>query len=197
MTTVKPVKTRRRGAALEQAIIEVAWDLLVAHGYTLLTMEMVAGAARTSRSVLARRWNSKAALVLAAIKYQLSRQPPQVPDQGDVRTELLAYLQRLGDLAPIFTTVNGLLANEMFRKAFATPEEVRRALSAGRTDNLTVILDRAVARGEIDPDKLIPPVRTLVRDLLRHHVMMHRAAPPEQLRLAWVDCIFLPLVRRA
>src|SRR5690606_20632369 len=111
--------------------------------------------------------------------------------------ELLEYLQRLGNFAPIFATVNALLSNDMFRKAFATPEEVRRALSAGRTDNLSVILDRAVARNEIDPDKLIPPVKTLLRDLLRHHVMMHRVAPPEQLRIAWVDSIFLPLVRRA
>lgn len=196
MIIAKSVKTRRRGATLEQAIIEVAWDRLVEHGYTSLTMEMVARAAHTSRSVLARRWNSKASLVLAAIKYQLSKHPPQVPDQGDVRAELLEYLQRLGSFAPIFTTINALLSNEMFRKAFATPEEVRRALSAGRTDYLSVILDRAVARNEIDPDKLTPPIKTLVRDLLRQHVMMHRAAPPEQLLVAWVDSIFLPLVRR-
>lgn len=197
MAIAKSVKTRRRGARLEQAIIEVAWDRLVEHGYTSLTMEMVASAAHTSRSVLARRWNSKAALVLAAIEYQLSRHPPQVRDQGDVRAELLEYLQRLGQFAPIFATINALLSNDMFRKAFATPEEVRRALSAGRTDNLSVILDRAVARNEIDPDKLIPPVKTVVRDLLRHHVMMHRVAPSEQLCAAWVDSIFLPLVRRS
>lgn len=194
MTTVKSVKTRRRGARLEQAIIEVAWDRLVAHGYTSLTMEMVAGAAQTSRSVLARRWNSKAALVLAAIEYQLSRHPLQVSDRGDVRAELLEYLQRLGTLAPILATIVTLLGNEMFRKAYATPEEVRRVLTAGRTDNLAVILERAVARGEVDPDKLIPPVRTLLRDLMRQHVMMHRAAPSEQLCATWVDAIFLPLV---
>ena len=197
MTTVKSVKTRRRGARLEQAIIEVAWERLVEHGYTSLTMEMVASAAHTSRSVLARRWNSKAALVLAAIEYQLSQHPLQVPDRGDVRAELLEYLQRLGTLTPIMATIVTLLANEMFRKAYATPEDVRRALTAGRTDNLAVILERAVARGEVDPDKLIPPVRALIRDLMRQHVMMHRAAPSEQLFTAWVDAIFLPLVRCA
>ncbi|AFK64412.1 TetR family transcriptional regulator [Advenella kashmirensis WT001] len=105
----------------------MAWDKLVEHGYTSLTMEMVASAALTSRSVLARRWTSKAALVMAAIKYQLSRQPPQVSDQGDVRVELLEYLQRLGNFAPIFATVNACCRTT----CFARPS-LRRKRSGGR-----------------------------------------------------------------
>jgi len=197
MALAKPVKTRRRGATLEQAIINVAWKKLLEHGYTNLTMEMIAVAARTSRSVLARRWESKPALVLAAIGHQLAKHPLQVPDMGDLRSELLEYLKRLGSLAPIFSTVNALLENEAFRKKFASPADLRIALSAGQPDNLALIYERAAIRGEMDLNKLNPAIQTLLRDLLRHHVMMYRCAPPESLRVAWVDTVFLPLVRPA
>ncbi len=197
MALVKPVKTRRRGATLEHAIINVAWKKLLEHGYTNLTMEMIATAANTSRSVLARRWESKSALILAALQHQLAKHPRHVPDMGDVRSELLEYLNRLGVFAPIFATINALFENEAFRKKFASPAELRMALRAGRPDNLDLIYERAAVRGEIDPNKINPVIQTLLRDLLRHHVMMYRCAPPESLRIAWVDSVFLPLVRPA
>jgi len=197
MALAKPVKTRRRGATLEHAIINVAWKKLHEHGYTNLTMEMIATAANTSRSVLARRWESKPMLVLAALQHQLAKHPRHVPDMGDVRSELLEYLNRLSVFAPIFSTVNALLENEAFRKKFASPAELRMALRAGQPDNLDLIYERAAIRGEIDPNKINPAIQTLLRDLLRHHVMMHRCAPPESLRIAWVDTVFLPLVRPA
>lgn len=197
MTLAKPIKTRRRGATLEQAIINVAWKKLLEHGYTNLTMDMIATAAHTSRSVLARRWENKPALVLAAIKHQLEKDPRHVTDMGDVRSELLAYLNRLGVHAPIFSTVTALLENEAFRKKFASPAELRMALRAGQPDNLDLIYERAAVRGEIDPNKLNPAIRTLLRDLVRHHVMMYRSAPAESLCIAWVDTVFLPLVQPA
>ena len=46
--------TRRRGTALEAALLEAAWDELSEVGYAALTMEGVAARARTSRAVLYR-----------------------------------------------------------------------------------------------------------------------------------------------
>jgi len=48
--------TRRRGAELEAALLDAAWDELQAVGYAGLTMEAVADRAGTSRAVLYRRW---------------------------------------------------------------------------------------------------------------------------------------------
>ncbi|MFF0588188.1 hypothetical protein ACFYWD_19660 [Streptomyces sp. NPDC003781] len=44
--------TRRRGAALENAITDVAWDVLVEHGYNGFAYEAVAARDGTSKPVL-------------------------------------------------------------------------------------------------------------------------------------------------
>ncbi|TEA77217.1 TetR/AcrR family transcriptional regulator [Allopusillimonas ginsengisoli] len=196
MSTSKSVKTRRRGAELEQAIIEVAWSLLLKHGYSGLTMEAVASAAHTSRSVLARRWRNKADLAVAAIQQQLVKHSVEPADRGDVRAELLDYLDHLGSYAPTLLTVFSLLSSDAFRETYASANDLRRALTTGKTSQLALILRRAVDRQEIDPAKLVAPVDTLLIDLIRHHVLMNRKAPPKKLCAAWVDTIFLPLVRQ-
>ena len=54
--------TRRRGAALEKVLLQVAWEQLVAVGYKNFTLEAVADGARTSRPVIYRRWANRAEL---------------------------------------------------------------------------------------------------------------------------------------
>lgn len=56
------------------------------------------------------------------------------------------------------------------------------------------ILDRAVARGEIDPDRLTPRVRTVAFDLIRHELLMTLEPVQDATIIAIVDEIFLPLV---
>ena len=74
-------RTRRRGAELEQAILDAAWAELCEVGYTALTIEAVAKRAGTSKPVIYRRWPSRAHLVIAA----WARQQPietTTPDTG-------------------------------------------------------------------------------------------------------------------
>ncbi|MFD7947322.1 helix-turn-helix domain-containing protein, partial [Streptomyces sp. NPDC059744] len=63
----EPVRKRRRGAELETALLDAAWDELIAMGFEELTYEAVAARAGTSRAVLYRRWPTKRELVLAAL----------------------------------------------------------------------------------------------------------------------------------
>lgn len=189
------MKSRRRGACLEEAILEAAWAELEEHGYARLTMEAVAARAATSRPVVSRRWEGKAALAIAAIRLQMGRHPLEVADTGDLRAELLEYLEhasaRAAGIAAIFT----LFASEYFQETASSPQDLRAAIVAGNTGALGAILARAVQRGEIAPSKLVPPVDTLLGDLFRYHAIMTFSAPPPELRTAWVDDIFLPLVR--
>jgi AcrR family transcriptional regulator len=46
---------RRRGKALEDAVLDAAWSELLDAGYARFTMETVAARAHTSRPVLYRR----------------------------------------------------------------------------------------------------------------------------------------------
>ncbi|MBR0646616.1 TetR/AcrR family transcriptional regulator [Plastoroseomonas hellenica] len=190
------MKSRRRGASLEEAILEAAWAELVEHGYAGLTMEGVAARAATSRPVVSRRWEGKAALAIAAIRLQREKHPLDVADRGDLRAELLEFLERASALAMATAAIFTLFTSEYFRETASTPQDLRALLTAGNRGTLAAILDRAVQRGEIAPAKLAPPVGTLLGDLFRHHAIMTFSAPPPELRAAWVDDIFLPLVRR-
>lgn len=194
MPTPTSSKKRRRDGELENAIIEVAWAELLKRGYAGLTMESVASAARTSRPVLARRWNGKAALAVAAVRHQLASKPFQAPDRGNVRTELLEYLDQVSDLAAIINTVFSMLSDASFRESYPSAHELRQTLIDGRTDNLVLILHRAADRGEIDAAKLIPAVHSLLSDLIGHYILIHGKAPPKTLRATWVDALLLPLV---
>lgn len=186
---------RRRGAELEEAILEAAWGELTERGYASLTMEGVAARAGTSRPVLARRWDGKAPLVIASIRRQMMKYPLDVADRGDLRAELLEYLERASDRATGIAAAFTLFSSEYLHEIRSTPQDLRAALAAGERDVVAPILERAVRRGEIDRKNLIPPVSTLLGDLFRHHAIMHFSAPPPQLQAAWVDAIFLPLVR--
>jgi AcrR family transcriptional regulator len=190
------MKERRRGADLEEALLEAAWAEITERGYAGLTMEGVAARAGTSRPVIARRWDSKAELTIAAIKQQMGKYPMDVGDRGDVRTELLEFLERSSARSVGIAAAFTLFSSDYFQANSSTPQKFRAALTEGQTSPLAAILDRAVARGEIDREKLIPPIVSLLGDLFRHHAIMTFSPPPPALRTAWVDSIFLPLVRK-
>ena len=191
------MKERRRGSALEDAILDAAWVELDTHGYAGLTMEAVAVRAGTSRPVLARRWDTRAALAVAAIRRQVSRYPVEVGDRGDVRTELLELLERASERARASVAIFTLFATAYFGETGSSPLDLRDALIKGEADALAAIHDRAVRRGEIDVQKLVPPMTTLLNDLFRHYAVMTFTPPPPELRQAWVDDVFLPLVQPA
>ncbi|MCA6107459.1 TetR/AcrR family transcriptional regulator [Bradyrhizobium cenepequi] len=186
---------RRRGAELEEAILEAAWLELAEHGYAGFTMEAVAERAGTSRPVLARRWDGKAQLAVAAIRQEMTKHPVEVPDRGNVRTELLEFLERASDRASGVAAAFTLFASEYFAETSSAPKDLQAALIQGRAKALPAILERAVKRGEVDPKKLTPPVASLLGTLFREHVVMNFSAPPPNLRKAWVDTVFLPLVK--
>lgn len=186
---------RRRGAELERAILEAAWLELVEQGFNGLTMERVALRAGTSRPVLARRWNTKVELAVAAIRQQIEQYPLTVPDRGDLRTELLEFLDRASKRSTVTAIAFSLITSEYFAASATTPDELRATLTENEPIVLPVILERGIERGEIDHRRLTPVVASLPGDLFRHHVIMNFAAPSEALRREWVDDIILPLVR--
>jgi AcrR family transcriptional regulator len=191
------MKGRRRGADLEEALLDAAWEELTERGYARLTIENVAARADTSRPVFSRRWEGKAELAIAAIREQMARNPLGVDECGDLRTELLEYLEHASIRARGIAAVFTLISSEYFDGAASTPRDLREALAQGDAEVLAPILNRALARGEIDPNKLVPPINTLVTDLFRYYAIMNFEAPPPELRKFWVDKIFLPLVRPA
>lgn len=183
---------RRRGALLEDAILEAARAELVEHGYVGLTMEGVAARAQTSKPVVYRRWPSRAKLAVAAILRGL----PDVeaaPDTGALRTDLIQELRlmahRFDDLPQ--GALFGVLADSL-----AEPDVFRRLQEqvTGRLQEVTgLILRRAVERGEIRADRLTPRAVRAPQDLLRSELFLRGAAPPDEFIIETVDEVLLPL----
>jgi AcrR family transcriptional regulator len=187
-------KARRRGATLEAALLQAAWDELASAGYADFTLEAVAARAGTSPPVLARRWAGRAELVLAAVRRHAELTPVEVPDTGTLRGDVLALLRQVSARASEITGILSYLITDHFRET-GQPGTLRERLLAGPPTAMRRILDRAVERGEISPAVLGTRIASLPVDLIRHDLIMAQAPVPDATLTEVVDTIFLPLTR--
>jgi AcrR family transcriptional regulator len=187
-------KTRRRGEALEHALLDAAWAELQAAGYAGLTMEAVADRAGTSRAVLYRRWRNRPELVLAVIRRHRPMLSGEIPDTGSLRGDVLALLRRMtGRLAEIGPeTVYGLLGDYLSdADMFARSRDQLLSISA---EVMETILKRAADRGEARAG-VETRIATLPTALFRNELFLARTPPSEGTLVDIVDNVFLPLVR--
>jgi AcrR family transcriptional regulator len=192
--SASPPARRRRGAALEAAVLEAAWDELRAVGYPAFTLDGVAARAGTSRPVLARRWSSRTDLVVAAISQHAAGVMHDVPDTGTLRGDVLSALRQLSASASDMIGVLSFVFADYFDTTGLSPSDLREQILAGMPSRIDRIIQRAVERGEVDPDRLSPRVLSLPGDLVRHDVIMTQAPVPDDTLIEIVDRIFLPLV---
>jgi AcrR family transcriptional regulator len=186
-------RQRRRGEELEAALLEAAWDELVAVGFAKLTMESVAARARTGVAVLYRRWPRKDDLVVAAMGHYGATHPVDIPDTGSLRGDMLAFLANISDGRVGFTAIVSSVFAGLLADSGLTPAEVRNQILADRPLWSDEIFRRAHERGEIDLDRLPPAVLTMPFDLVRHDILMTmKPLPPERIT-SIVDDLFLPL----
>jgi AcrR family transcriptional regulator len=180
--------SRRRGAALEDALLQAASEELAAAGYANLTMEGVAARARTSKMVLYRRWHNRAELVLAVMRKRVVTVARDVPDTGELRGDVLALLRRLSQRYAEFgpDIIHGLMAelHDLPAEAFQAP-----------TEAMHTIMTRAAERGEVRMDGIPRRILSLPVDLARHELLVTHAPVPEAVLAEIVDDVFLPLVR--
>jgi AcrR family transcriptional regulator len=184
---------RRRGAKLDAALLEAAWDELRAVGYPRFTLDGVAARAGTSRPVLARRWPNRAELAVAAIRHHTPFAVP--PDTGTLRGDVLALLRQISAAASEIVGVLTFVFADYFNATGHPPSQIReRAIAAGGSI-MAAVIERAVERGEIDPHRLTPHIASLPVDLVRHDLIMNQAPVPDDTLIEIVDRIFLPLVQ--
>jgi len=204
-----PGPQRRRGAALEQALLEAAWEELKEVGYYNLTFDSVAARAGTSKAVLYRRWVNRFELTQAAMRAHRPLISSLTPDTGSLRGDVVALLEGmmmgLNDLQP--DIVWGMLMdaiNDDARQAYlreTLTNDAQRAFLLRRVRETTVVamtavLKQAESRGEVRVDAVPLRVMTLPFDLARHELLLTGRPLAHEAIIEIVDDIFLPLVTR-
>jgi AcrR family transcriptional regulator len=189
----QPVARRRRGAELEEALLEATWAELAEVGYGALTFDGVAQRAGTSRTVVYRRWPTKRELTEAAITFVGRRNKATVPNTGSLRKDMLAVMRhtnenRIGLMALMIAFLGGY-----FQETGTSPYDLRELVLDDGPTVLDVIVGQAVERGEVDRERLTPRVVTVAFDLFRHEALMRLGPVPDDVMVSIVDEVFLPL----
>lgn len=193
--TSESVPQRRRGAVLEKALLDAAWAELNQRGYDEFTIDAVAARAGTSRAVLYRRWPGKPELVHAALVNAVGEDPVVAPDTGSLRDDVIALLRqanrRRARLAVLLSTRLG----GFYRDAGTNLSELSAFVQGGRSGVLDEAIERAIARGEVEPGQISDRIARLPVDLFRHELLMTLKPLTDETIEEIVDTIFLPLVR--
>jgi AcrR family transcriptional regulator len=191
---------RKRGAALEEAILAAAYDELSEVGYTSFTVEAVAARARTGKASIYRRWPTKQELVLDTLCARLP-----TPEQCGLDIQLDDSVTTSDALYEVARAISNILrspAGDAMRtikcEATADPELARAIddrFQAPRREAMLDLLRRGVARGEVRPEAVSPLVADVLPAVLAHRVLLQREPVTERDITDIIEQIVIPLVR--
>jgi AcrR family transcriptional regulator len=186
----------RRGARLETALLDAAARVLLEDGYTGFTFEAVADRAKTSRPVLYRRWPDRDALLHATVRHLWQSRPIAVPDTGSLRDDAIRILRDAAAGRVELTMILNAALTDFYVRTRSSPADMREQITgSGGTSGLSLIVARAVSRGEIDDRPRPDRVLSLPFDLLRHELLMTMRPVGEDVLEGIVDDVWIPLLR--
>lgn len=187
---------RRRGPALEHALLDAAYAELADNGYAKFTMDAVAARAATSTPVLYRRWSDKNELLRAAIGHAARRVNIETPDTGSLRGDVLALMRQGNGAGAELVAMISVQLGGYYQETGSSPADLIDALlpELPAPAVLDTICRRAIERGEIDPQRLTTRIKHLPADLVRAELLMTLRSVPNADIEEIVDTIFLPLV---
>ncbi|WP_280348659.1 TetR/AcrR family transcriptional regulator [Nocardia neocaledoniensis] len=173
-----------RSARVREAVLDATTAELAEHGYLGLNVDAVAQRAGVHKTTVYRRWRGPEGLVADALERALG-QPWPIPDTGSLTGDLRALTALLRDsfddpdAAPLATAF--IIAGMHDPHAAAA----LRAFYEARHRDAAVIVERAVARGELDPGvDGVETVRTAVAPIFHRLFITHEPVTAEDARRA-------------
>ncbi|MBT1162296.1 MULTISPECIES: helix-turn-helix domain-containing protein [Bifidobacterium] len=189
---IAPKRTRRRGEALETAILDAAWEQLSTCGAEEFTFDNVAARAHTSKPVLYRRWANRTDLFVAAVRWHRGRAALEQPDTGTLRGDVISILLQLNRKqsdAVMVLAKFGVYADWL---GVSAHELYERTMMSDRP-SIMMAIDAARERGGITcelPESLL----RMPGELGRAIILRDMRPLSEADIVATVDELFLPLV---
>jgi len=151
---------RPRRADADDAILTAALELLAEAGVAGLSMDVLAQRAGVGKATIYRRWVSKEALILDALR--TTNAPIPAPDEGNVRADLITYtdavVERFGA-----DRASDVLPHLI--EASCYDDQLRSSLDdylRGRQATIRLILQRGIDRGELGADTDVDLVVDLI-----------------------------------
>ncbi|MEX2237649.1 MAG: TetR/AcrR family transcriptional regulator [Dehalococcoidia bacterium] len=147
-----PAGDGTRASRTRQAILAATRELLAEGGVRRLTIEGVAARAGVAKTTIYRRWRSREELALAVL-IDMVEQVATVPDLGDTRAELVAFVNRA--VKVLRDTLMGRVMQGIVSELAQNPElaqAFRDQVVALRLAEVRHVMERGIARGDIRPD---------------------------------------------
>ncbi|MFD4558921.1 TetR/AcrR family transcriptional regulator [Streptomyces sp. NPDC058469] len=191
--TERPVRTRRRGAAVEKAISDAVLAELAEVGFGRLTFDGVAERAGTGKSPLYRRWPDTTSLVIDTLE-KLGSDPDSYERTGRLRDDLIGLTRHMtasltGERAEAFRSLLGEAHRYPQLLARFTSQVLEPLFAA-----LTAVLLDGAERGEVNPERLTPPVLEVLHALVIKRALLDTHDLTEQDIAEMIDQVLLPLV---
>lgn len=186
---------RPRDATLDANVLRAAMSLLGEGGMAAVTMEAVAQRAGAGKASLYRRWKSKDELLADALT-RFSPVDIEI-DTGSLRGDLVALYEHYYGIGNhvMQAAVQEMLGN--VRQHLAWTEKVTPERLTARRAKARSLVDRAVARGEIEA----PADMDLLLDLLPAMVLYRYNTKGQKVSRAsiarFIDALVMPLAQRA
>jgi AcrR family transcriptional regulator len=188
--------TRRRGDALTESIYNATEEVIKEVGYANLTFQQIARAAKTSRTVMYRRWETPFDLIREIMVYKINVLDDElidkIEDTGSLREDLLQLLTLYEGL---HTAVGPEIMNALLFELGQNNEKFLQIAENAKAKNISVmrkLLGFAKARGE-KIKEVSDTTLTLPFNLVRTEYLQHKGPVDANQRKLWVDEILLPV----
>lgn len=132
-----------------EAILAATRELLVEQGVRKLTVESVAQRSGVAKTTIYRHYRGKHELALAVL-LDMVRQVVSVPDSGETRAELVAFVG--GAVRVLGTTLMGRVLQGLVSDLATDPvlaQAFRDQVVAARLAEVRRLVDKAIARGDL------------------------------------------------
>ncbi|KAA1399603.1 TetR/AcrR family transcriptional regulator [Aeromicrobium ginsengisoli] len=190
----EPKQGRPRDPSRDDAIIDAAIGTLIREGYDRMSIEGVATAAGVGKATVYRRWNSKAELVVDA----MATLKPSVDTidtgslDGDIDLMIAVSCSPHSErLLQVMVSICSALPREP-----ELLEAFRTRFTAPRIARISGILERAVARGELDHDIDIAMAASLMPSLMLQRVLTTGQPAGRAYAQQVVGSVLLPVLGR-
>lgn len=182
-------KGRRRGAALEEAILAAAWEELAERGWGGFGIEGVSRRCGTAKAVVYRRWRNRTELAQDALaRAAASPYGPHRPS-GHLRTDLLDFLRDMAHFlgGPFGEAVRGIMYEG---DPSGRSSVLLGPIVIGRVGQ---IMEDALERGELDAAP--SPAAANLGHAVAMSEFLHVGRPPSEAAIVvLVDELWLPVL---